>query len=88
MCWDSCEQEGDVKIWCGLRPEQGICLDVTQKGDCLLSLSAFYPIPLCFPYTSKLWFISTLCVHIHRDAPLNLGFSSVVTDSKGNVGRI
>lgn len=40
MCWDTCRQEGGVKIWFGLRPEQSICLDVIYKRDLsLLSLS-------------------------------------------------
>lgn len=30
-------RRGSVKIWFGLRPEQGICLDVTHKGDCVSS---------------------------------------------------
>ncbi len=38
---------GDVKIWFGLRPEQGICLDVTHKGDCVCN-----QVPVCFHCTS------------------------------------
>lgn len=26
-------EEGGGKIWSGLRPKQGICLDVVNKGD-------------------------------------------------------
>lgn len=33
MCGDIRGQDGVVKIRFGLRPQQGICLDVTQKGD-------------------------------------------------------
>lgn len=70
---------GDVKIWFGLRPEQGICLDVTHERDCLLNLSATKPLHV------PLLCLSECCVHLHRDALVNLSLSSNVINPKGKL---
>lgn len=67
---------GDVKIWFGLRPEHSICLDVTHRGDCLLSSSASNPSSTFTAHPSCGF--SEYCVHPHKNALVNLSLTSDV----------